>query len=71
MTLIDDRQFPVAHEARGADQPVSINEILDNLVSTLRRYLILPIGAAEAIALWIVHAHAHDAARISPFDRKH
>jgi putative DNA primase/helicase len=66
MTLIDDPQFPAAREARGADQPVSINEILDDLVSTLRRYLVLPFAAAEAIALWTIHAHAHDAARISP-----
>src|SRR5579862_2237851 len=41
-------------------------DLLDDLVSVFSRYVVLPSGGAEAAALWIVHAHAHDAATISP-----
>ena len=64
MTLAD-HQSPVPSE-EGGESTVSITELLDELVATLNRYLILPKGAVDAIALWIVHAYAHDAARISP-----
>ena len=30
------------------------------------KFLVLSEGAAEALALWTLHTHAHDAARISP-----
>lgn len=40
--------------------------LLDELVAVFSRYLVLPKGGAEAAALWTVHAHAHDAASISP-----
>jgi putative DNA primase/helicase len=48
------------------DGPINGADLLDQLVSILNRYLILPARATDAIALWIFHAHAHDAARISP-----
>lgn len=41
-------------------------ELLDELTAAASRHLVLPAGAAEAIALWVVHSHAHDSARISP-----
>ena len=41
-------------------------KLLDDIVSLLRRYLILPADAAPAIALWILHAWALDAFDISP-----
>jgi len=33
---------------------------------TVSRYLVLPTGAADAVALWVLHAYAHDAADHSP-----
>ena len=41
-------------------------ELLDRLVGILRHHLVLPDGAAEAIALWIMFAHAHDSFDVSP-----
>jgi len=40
--------------------------LLDEIVKTLAKYLILPAHAAYAIALWILHTWAFDAAEISP-----
>jgi len=40
--------------------------LLDEMVSTFKRFLVLPDHSAGALALWCFHAHAHDAAGISP-----
>jgi putative DNA primase/helicase len=40
--------------------------LADELVKQLRRFTILPEHAAETAALWVIHAHAHDAAEHSP-----
>jgi hypothetical protein len=40
--------------------------LLDRLSETLTRHLVLPPGAADAMALWIFNAHCHDHGRISP-----
>ena len=40
--------------------------LLFALASTLERYVVLPDGSAVALALWIVHTYALDAAAISP-----
>jgi hypothetical protein len=40
--------------------------LLDELVTAFKRYLALPGGAAEAMALWVVHTYALDAFQISP-----
>ena len=45
---------------------VSGRELLDTLVHTFERFLSLPEGASEALALWTVHTHAHEAASVSP-----
>ena len=42
------------------------SELLADLVSILQRYVVLPEAAYVAVALWILHAHAHDSAGISP-----
>ena len=47
-------------------EPVNAHVLLDELVETIKAYVILPDDAASAAALWLVHAHAHDAASISP-----
>lgn len=47
-------------------EPVSGETLLDELAGTFSRYLALPGGADAALALWTVHAHAHDASPVSP-----
>lgn len=48
--------------------PESVNGavLLDDLLATCQRYLILPDGAGVALCLWIIHSWAHDAAHVSP-----
>ena len=41
-------------------------ELLDDICAVLRRYMIVPRYAVEAIALWIMHAWTIDASEISP-----
>ena len=47
-------------------EPVNGARIMAGLCSILDRHIVLPKGCNVAIALWILHAHAHDAARHSP-----
>lgn len=47
-------------------EPVDGRELLDRLTETARTHLVLPDGGAEALALWVMHAHAHDCSGISP-----
>ena len=47
-------------------EPIDGADLLDNLMAAFQRYLALPDGAAEAMSLWAIHAHALDAAYISP-----
>jgi putative DNA primase/helicase len=47
-------------------EPVDGARLLNEIVDLINRHVILPEGAAEAIALWILHTHAHDSALISP-----
>jgi putative DNA primase/helicase len=41
-------------------------DLLDRLTATIAAHMILPDGAAETIALFVVHAHAHDCVDVSP-----
>lgn len=45
--------------------PVDGAELLRALVLTLARYVALPGGGATAVALWILHTHAHDLSNVS------
>ena len=45
---------------------VSGTQLLEELVCTLTRYVVLPSDGATAVALWILHSHALDAAQITP-----
>ena len=47
-------------------QTVDGAELLDAIVETLTSHVILSPAEANAVALWVVHAHAHDTATISP-----
>ena len=40
--------------------------LLDRLSATVSRYAIMPKGAAEAVALWVLFAHTHDCHTMSP-----
>ena len=46
--------------------PVDGGALLTELTRTFPRFLALPDGAAMALALWVLHSHAHDAATVSP-----
>ena len=46
--------------------PVDGAALLDEIAATFRRYVALPEAADVALALWTIHAHAHDAAEVSP-----
>jgi hypothetical protein len=47
--------------------PVDGAALLDELAKVFRRFVILPTGAAETLALWVVHSHALDALDLSPY----
>ena len=42
-------------------------ELLDEVASTIERYLVLPTGARDAIALWVVFTFAYSAFYVAPF----
>lgn len=46
--------------------PVDAALLLDDLVATILRYVVLDSAQACAVGLWIVHAHALEAASVSP-----
>lgn len=46
--------------------PVDGAELLTELADSVSSHLVLPPGAGDAVALWVEHAHAHDAAQVSP-----
>ena len=46
--------------------PVDGAALLSEMTATVRRYVVMEEGAAEAVALWVVHAHALQAFTISP-----
>ena len=48
------------------DEPVDGAELLDKLVKVFKRNLILPDGAAEAMALWVMFTHCFEVAQFSP-----
>lgn len=47
-------------------QPVDGAKLLEELTAVVTKYMALPMGAAVAVALWIMHSHAHMTATISP-----
>lgn len=48
-------------------EPVDGAQLLDGLGGMFRRYVVLPVYAPDALALWIMHAWAFEAWEISPF----
>ncbi|MBI2899500.1 MAG: hypothetical protein HYY17_04905 [Planctomycetes bacterium] len=47
-------------------EPVDGAALLHDLAAVFRRFLVLPDGAAEALALWSVFTHTHDTFQVSP-----
>lgn len=47
-------------------EPVDGATLLDELATTIRQYVVLDAAATDAVALWIMHSHAIDAAYVSP-----
>ena len=47
------------------DQQIDGAELLNEAQKILLRYMVFPDHAVVAVVLWIIHTHAHDAARIS------
>ncbi len=50
-------------------EPVQARQVLDEIVSVLGRYVIVPPHAEIAIALWVIHCWCLDAFMISPLLR--
>ncbi|MBT7097400.1 DUF3631 domain-containing protein, partial [Candidatus Poribacteria bacterium] len=48
------------------DEAVDGADMLDELAAVVRRFCVLPDGAADAIALWVVHTYCVDGADITP-----
>ena len=57
--------FPDGEDEPWPDPIAGVDLVLD-LVTTFARHIALPHGGATALALWTLHAHAIDAADISP-----
>ncbi|MFM1816426.1 MAG: hypothetical protein RLZ98_3121 [Pseudomonadota bacterium] len=47
-------------------EPVQLQELLDEIVSYIRMHVVVTQAQAYTMALWVLAAHAHSAARISP-----
>ena len=47
-------------------EPVNGAALLSELAERIERHVRMGSAAADAVALWIIHAHAHDSAAISP-----
>jgi putative DNA primase/helicase len=55
--LIDPEPWP---------EPVDGADLLNRIVDSINMHMVLQKGAAASIALWVLHAHAHDLFPISP-----
>ena len=48
------------------DESVNGADLLGEIAATFTRYMVLPPGAADTLAVWTLHTHAHNATDISP-----
>jgi putative DNA primase/helicase len=49
-----------------AEAPVEGARLIEQIIDTLRRYVVLPAPSLLTVALWVLRAHAHDAFDINP-----
>ena len=61
----EENRLALANVEPWADR-VDGAELLDELGSALRKYVVLPEGAAEAVSLWVLFSHAIDAFFVAP-----
>jgi putative DNA primase/helicase len=47
-------------------EPVNGADVLDEVVTAISRYVVLPLDSAIATALWVAYSHIHSPAFISP-----
>ena len=63
MTRLDDTTV-----ARTLGKPRPLAALLDETAAAIRRFIVLPAGAhAVALALWVAHTHAFEAADCTPY----
>src|SRR5262245_48266971 len=48
------------------NSPVDGAQVLNEVAATFSRYLVLPAGGADAMAMWTAHAHCFDAFQFTP-----
>jgi putative DNA primase/helicase len=48
------------------EEEVDLADLLSRLVEMVKEYMVLPKGAPEIFALWVIHAFAHDCFGVSP-----
>jgi putative DNA primase/helicase len=53
-------------ETKPWHDPITGADLLDEMCAAIRRYVVLPEGAAETMALWAIHTHAFDSFAVSP-----
>ena len=64
----EEAEFALPHwNVEPWNAEVSGAKLLDDIEKEFRRYIVLPDGAGEALALWTLHAWTTDAGDISPF----
>jgi putative DNA primase/helicase len=67
-TQAEDEATALPHwKVEPVSEPVHGAELLDAIKAIFLRFIVLPKGAPDAIALWILHAWTADAGDISPF----
>lgn len=47
-------------------EPVDGRDLLNAIVEALRAHMVMPDGAVEAVALWVLHTYAYASAYVSP-----
>lgn len=62
----DQDRAEVFGEIEPWPDPVDGTALLDELLVTINRFCVLPEHSDVLIAAWVLHAHAHDCADISP-----
>ncbi|GAG11918.1 unnamed protein product, partial [marine sediment metagenome] len=61
-----NREELLLREIEPHEDPIEGDALLDELRLAIRRFLVLGAHTDTAIALWTIHAHAHDSSPISP-----
>lgn len=62
----DEEEQQVFEALEPWDESVSGADLLAAIITVLERFLVLPPGGVEAVALWVLHAWGLDAFQISP-----